>query len=132
MTGADRPELAGVEWRLVRIDDEEVVVGDDAGTRMPYLTFDGDGRVAGSSGVNRVMSGYELDGDELRMPALAGTRMAGSPAAMALEQRFLDALGTGGAVRLDGDELTIGEVTFRRGAAFDDVDGDERPTSGEE
>jgi heat shock protein HslJ len=114
----DAHDLVGPEWKVTSIGGEVLLLDEDAGERTPFLTFDAEGKVAGSSGVNRVMGGYELDGDELRLPALASTRMAGPPAAMAVESRFLAALGTGGPVRLDGDELTIGAVTFTRSSTW--------------
>lgn len=112
-------DLVDHEWRLVTIAGEAVSAEAD---RVPYLVFGADGRVSGSSGVNRVFGGYELDGNELRLPALASTLMAGPPEAMALEHRFLVALGTGGPVRIVGDRLDVGEVGLVRSTGSATVD----------
>ena len=103
--------LTGTEWRLVSIQGDVV----DVEGRSPSLTFDDEGRVAGTTGVNRVMGSYEIAGaagDELRLGGLATTRMAGPEEAMALEQVFLAALGTGGDFAIDGDVLTLGVLAF--------------------
>jgi heat shock protein HslJ len=103
--------LTGTEWLLVSIEGDTV----DVEGRTPSLTFDDEGRVAGTTGVNRVVGSYEVVGPagaELRIGALATTRMAGPEDAMALEQQFLAALGTGGDFAIDGDVLTVGVLAF--------------------
>jgi heat shock protein HslJ len=103
--------LTGTEWLLVSIEGDTV----DVEGRVPSLTFDDEGRVAGTTGVNRVMGSYEVvgtAGDELRLGGLATTRMAGPEDAMALEQQFLAALGGGGDFAIDGDVLTVGVLAF--------------------
>lgn len=62
--------------------------------RPPTLQFLPDGRVAGFSGVNRFNGSYKLgaDGAITWSPAMAGTRMAGEPERMKLENDFLKAL----------------------------------------
>lgn len=53
------------------------------------ISFLDDDRVAGSSGCNRFMGGYELTGEGLSFGQIAGTRMACPEPQMQTEQRFL-------------------------------------------
>jgi heat shock protein HslJ len=106
----DRP-FVGTKWVLVSIEGDVV----EQHERSPWLAFDDEGRVSGTSGVNRVIGSYEVGGvggDELRLSGMAGTRMAGPEEAMVLEQQFLAALGTGGTIAVDGDVLTLGTLAF--------------------
>jgi heat shock protein HslJ len=112
--GGDLP-LVGTEWLLVSIEGD--VVDLEGEGRAPSLVLDEDGRVSGTTGVNRLMGGYELgttaEGDaELRLGGMATTRMAGPEVAMALEHQYLTALGTGGPYAVDGDVLTVGVLAF--------------------
>ena len=81
-------DLIGTEWRVEEIASRGVL--DDV---HPTIRFGDDGRVSGSTGVNRFTGTYELDGEQLTVGPLATTRMAGPPAAMDQEQRFLAVLG---------------------------------------
>ncbi len=90
-------ELSGRTWGLVRLGDD-VVPGDLPVRSRPQLTFDGDGQVYGTGGVNRLRGTYTLDGAVLRFGPLATTMMAGIGEHMAREATFL--------AFLDG-ELTV-------------------------
>ncbi|MCU1536286.1 MAG: protein of unknown function Meta and HslJ [Humibacillus sp.] len=79
-------EVTGTSWVLERVGGEPVT-----GT-APVLDLGADGRVGGSTGVNRLIGTYAVDGPVLRFGALATTRMAGPPEAMALEQAWLAVL----------------------------------------
>jgi heat shock protein HslJ len=79
--------------------------------QRPTLRFLEAGRIAGKGPVNRFMGGYELSGDgRVTWPAagLAGTRMAGPPEAMELEQTFFNALTATSAL-----QTSPGGVQFR-------------------
>jgi heat shock protein HslJ len=102
--------LAGSEWLLE--------TGDGLETTIPSITFGEDGRVFGTTGVNRFTGGYAVDGTQIAFDQMATTRMAGSEAAMARERRFLEGLSSARSFRLDEAGLVIeGEgdpLTFRR------------------
>jgi heat shock protein HslJ len=84
-------DLAGTEWVLSRLDANESLAAQPEIT----LVFDGD-RISGKSACNRyfatVKEGDELPGD-LRVSDIGGTRMACPEEIMALENRYLEALG---------------------------------------
>ncbi|MFY8114410.1 MAG: META domain-containing protein [Rhabdaerophilum sp.] len=100
-------ELPGQAWLVVSI-------GGEAQAAQPPATFrfEADGRVSGSTGCNRFMASYTLEGARLRFSQAAGTRMACPAGLMAQEQRFLAALdevtrvetAAQGAVILAGDK----------------------------
>jgi heat shock protein HslJ len=79
--------------------------------------------VSGFSGVNRFAGTTEIAAlreGKLALTPLAVTRMAGPPAAMDLENRFLTALQQARSFRIDGDALRLAAVdgkdllTFQR------------------
>lgn len=80
-------------------------------TPHPDITFGAEGRAYGSSGCNRFMGGFTLDGAALRFDPIAGTRMACEPPAMEVEQRFLDALAAVRGWRLEGPALLLTDGT---------------------
>jgi uncharacterized lipoprotein YbaY len=100
------------EWILESIGGAEVAV-----VRPASLRFGDDGRVTGSTGVNRMFGGYDITDGRLSITTPGTTRMAGPPEAMATETAFLRAITGGGEVAVDGDRLTIGDgetrLTFR-------------------
>jgi uncharacterized lipoprotein YbaY len=104
--------LVGREWVLESIGGEDVTV-----MRPASLRFGDDGRVTGSTGVNRMFGGYDITDGRLSITTPGTTLMAGPPDAMATETAFLRALAGGGEVAVDGDRLTIGDgetrLTFR-------------------
>jgi heat shock protein HslJ len=84
-------DLVGPEWVLSRLDANQPLPAQPEIT----LVFDGE-RISGSSGCNRYFAGVketgELPGD-LHVSNIGGTRMACPEAVMALENRYLEALG---------------------------------------
>lgn len=82
--------LVGTYWKLMTLDGQPVAVADNQ--REAHLILGEDGRVSGSTGCNRLMGSYRLEGDTLTFSRLASTRMA-CPGDMAmLEQAWLAAL----------------------------------------
>ena len=70
--------------------------GSDAAADPPrgaWLTFDGDGQVYGTGGVNRFRGTWSIDADRLVLGPMASTRVAGPPAAMRQEAELLRLLG---------------------------------------
>lgn len=81
-------ELSAQAWLVVSVAGEAVAAQPPATFR-----FEADGRVSGSTGCNRFMASYTLEGQSLRFSQAAGTRMACPAGLMAQEERFLAALG---------------------------------------
>jgi len=86
------------QWRVEAIDGQALAAGVSA-----TLRFAKDGSLSGQAGCNRFVGHYQVFGDrlstgglapvdELQVGALATTRMACPPAAMALERRLLGVL----------------------------------------
>lgn len=102
--------LAG-EWVLDRLQGTDPV---PAGARRPTLAIAQDGKVSGFAGVNRYSSSLDTvklaKGDFAMSPAVA-TRMAGTPGAMALESKYLEALGRSTRYRIDGDHLVLSDAS---------------------
>ena len=76
--------------------------------RPPVLRFDADGRVSGTTGVNRLAATWALADGVLTLGPLAMTRKAGPPARMALESAMVAALEGPLTVAPDGDVLRLG------------------------
>lgn len=111
--------LRNTYWKLTRLDGASVVVA--ARQREPHLVLNAkEPRVAGSSGCNRVMGGFELDGDALRFGRLAGTMMA-CPEGMAQERTFLDALGQVAHWQVHGSHLEFFDAQRKLLARFEAV-----------
>lgn len=92
-------------WRLVLLG------GRPPGAPRPVtLTFDGDGVVYGSAGVNRVRSTWSVDEDRLVLAPMVTTLMWGPDEAMATERALLDLLrGPLAATVDDGGLRLVGE-----------------------
>lgn len=89
-------DLAGTRWLAEDIDARGVMDG-----AQSTLSFDGDGRVAGSGGCNRYFGQAQRDGSRLRLGPLGSTMMACPEAVMDQERRFLAALEASEAWRID-------------------------------
>ena len=88
-----RPELRGTLWQLQALQDGNTPTLLKPPGKAAELQLAADSeRVSGSGGCNRLMGGFQLDGEQLRFSRLASTQMACEPAAMAFERRFVDAL----------------------------------------
>lgn len=71
------------------------------------ITFDAEGRVAGSGGCNRYFGPVTIGGNTIRFGNLASTKMACTPALMDQEQTFFDALAATRSYRLDDGGETL-------------------------
>ncbi|WP_298845982.1 META domain-containing protein [uncultured Salinicola sp.] len=107
--------LVGTYWKLMTLDGEPVPVADNQ--REAHLVLDAQGRVSGSTGCNRLMGGYRLEGDTLTFTQLASTRMA-CPGEMAtLEQGWLATLSETAHYSISGQSLVLknaGDRTLAR------------------
>ncbi len=110
---ASAADLESAEWQLtqVRTGAGLTQVIDGAG---PGVWRFSEGRVSGSAGCNRLLGGYQLDGNALSFePNLAGTMMACPPPLMAQEQAVIEALG-----------VVVGVEPSATGLALTDAEGD--------
>jgi putative lipoprotein len=101
------------EWTLVQLQDsagEATLVPDSKVT----LRFMEDGRVGGRASINQFGGTVELLSDgTMRWSALASTLMAGEPALMAQERRYLSALEATDRFELSQGRLTLSDSTGR-------------------
>jgi heat shock protein HslJ len=100
-TASDPGSLEGVVWVVrsgIDVDGWEAVA--------PDATF-AEGSVSGSTGCNRYMGQYTVDGETLEIGTLATTRMACAPPADAVEQEYVAALEQVTGWRIDDGELVL-------------------------
>ena len=94
--------LYSFQWRLTLLNG--IPLARDV--IAPFITFDGKtDRASGFSGVNRFFGGYKMKGNTLIFGPIAGTRMAGTPEAMKLEDQFNKALESTTHWRINGTQL---------------------------
>ena len=80
-------ELAGTTWVVVAVSRIAT-----KGSRRPNVTFDPDGRVHGSAGVNRYFASYSVADEAVTFGTAGSTMMAGPEELMEQEDRFLGSL----------------------------------------
>ena len=95
--------LAGTEWAIVRLADRDVLDADEP----LVLSFGHDGRMSGSTGVNRITVSYSLTADYLTFGPLASTRRAGTSEQTEQEQRLVASLAGMCPFQLTSHTLTI-------------------------
>ncbi len=100
-TGSGRGGLEDTAWLV------EHLGGVATTGREPRLVFGDDGRLSGSTGVNRMLGQYEVEDGVIRFGALGSTRMAGPPEAMAQERVLLAVLAGEVPFARDGDRLVV-------------------------
>jgi len=97
---AAAPALEGERWSLVALGGT-ALAPETPLARVPYVELR-EGRLAGSSGCNRVMAQYQLDRSALRLGQGVGTRMMCTEG-MEVEQQFLGLFPKVAAWRPAGD-----------------------------
>jgi len=88
----------------------ESIGGVPATEPRPQLSLGEDGRLTGTTGVNRISGTYEAEGELIHITGTGMTRMAGPAQAMEQERRFLAALEGWQAYRVGDGRLEIGPV----------------------
>jgi heat shock protein HslJ len=107
------PEMTGVEWTLVSLQDAPGNVQDTTGKGMT-IRFDPSGTVNGSGGCNTFRGGYTAgDGQKLTFEPLATTLMACEQEIMDREAAYLKALEGVSTYALDGASHL--QLTFNNG-----------------
>lgn len=71
------------------------------------VTFKDDGTLNGFAGVNRFFGKYKLDGDKITFAQMGATKMAGPPAAMRFEDKFLQAFAKADRCTFIGNAFTL-------------------------
>lgn len=98
--------LVGTEWKLAEIDGKALTAPE--GLRTPTLQLDATTkRASGVSGINRFFGSYETSGTTLKFGPLAGTKMGGPPAAMAVESAFLKAMASVTSFNIASNRLEL-------------------------
>ena len=98
--------LAGPSWQLVELDGKPVPAKE--GLQSPTIQFDAASlRASGIAGVNRYSASYELSGLALRFGTPAGTKMAGRPEAMEIENAYFKALAAVSSWSIAGNKLEL-------------------------
>lgn len=88
--------LVGTSWVMA-----------SAGKRPPSISFEADGKVAGSGGCNRFFGSYEQDGESLSFSPLGATRMACPQGTMRVEQDFFAMLGAVRKAKVEASTLVL-------------------------
>jgi heat shock protein HslJ len=109
----DRDALVDSVWIVESLFDEAT---DEP---RPTVEFGSDGRLGGSTGVNRLIGSWEESADgSVSFGAAATTRMAASEAAMDQERRFLAMLVGPVELEVVGDRLTVSDFDRRQVASL--------------
>ena len=113
-------ELENTYWKLTRLGDEPVIVGEQQ--REPHIVLHSqEQRVSGFGGCNRLMGGYTVDGGSIEFSQMASTMMACAEGAD-IERAFTEALGRVHSWRLIGHHLDFfdeaGELVARFEARY--------------
>ena len=109
--------LEKTEWRLIWLGTTKVESG--VPQQAPYIQLDPEShRVSGSGGCNRLMGGYEVNGDHLKFTQMAITRMAcmhggdtEDAFVKALDQATSWKLAGGKLLLLDADQHVLAKFT---------------------
>lgn len=87
------PSLRGTLWQLQTLQEAGAPTLLKPPGKGAELRLDPDSeRLSGSGGCNRLMGGFQLNGEQLRFSRLASTQMACPPEVMAFERRLVAAL----------------------------------------
>lgn len=108
------PSLRGTLWRLQALQDGGGPTLSEPPGRPAELLLAADrDRLSGSGGCNRLMGGFQLNGEEIRVSQLASTQMACAPPAMAFERRYLEALAQVRRWSIDKQNLLLQDARGR-------------------
>ena len=108
--------LVGTGWVLDSLvsPDGEIAIPP---TSAPLLNFSEDGRLSGSGGCNRIMSGYTIEGNTISINEFASSMMY-CDGLMDLEDRFTAGLEQVSRFEINGDRLVLSDVAFSNVLTF--------------
>ena len=114
------PPLAGQLWTLLAYNNGKAAMVTPIAGSAITLSFDDQGRLSGSDGCNRYMSGYTSEADHLSIGPIATTRMACRGGAAKAEQAraYAAALGLVTQFRIEELELTLLDAQGTKVAHF--------------
>lgn len=109
---AEPPASAGAEiqdreWYFVEAAGSPIIPDWESDRSASLTLASEDSRASGSSGCNRMMGGYSIDGRSIRFDAVAGTRMACPDPQMQIEQNVHSALEAARSWEMQGDTLIL-------------------------
>jgi len=113
------PTLENTYWKLIHLGNRPVTMASKQ--QEPHFALNSETRrVGGSGGCNRIMGGYELNGDSLTFKQMAGTMMA-CPEGMDTEKAFLQALSQATNWKITGQHLELYNAAGNTIASFEAV-----------
>lgn len=100
--------LAGTHWVATMVNDgRQAVTSVVEGTEIS-ITFEEDGRLAGSAGCNRYMAAYKVDGESISIdPPGTTRRYCDGDGVMEQEQAYLAKLQEVATYRISGERLEL-------------------------
>ena len=111
------PFLRGTLWRLQALqtlqDGGGPTLGEPPSRPAELLLAADRERLSGSGGCNRLIGGFQLNGEEIRISQLASTQMACAPPAMAFERRYVEALAQVRRWSIDKQNLLLQDARGR-------------------
>ena len=112
-------ELAGSEWRPVRIGAADVAADTKA-----FVQFKSGGELTGQGGCNRFFGRYKIDGETIEIGPIGATRMACPEPVMAEEASFLAALEAAKTFVRDRTSLVLFDAEKHEQARLQQTDAD--------
>ena len=110
----EQPALDGSSWQLTAWAEP-----DPLPASAPVTAEFGDGRVAGTAGVNRYSASVSAGTDgSFSVDAPISTKMAGPEDAMAAEKAYLTRLQAATTYRVDGDTLMLADADGQPSLTF--------------
>lgn len=100
------------EWTLSKLEGADIASLLPASMRRPSLAFGSDGKVSGSTGINRLTSMIDTQAlmrGEFKLAPTATTKMAGPAEAMDVESKFLSALTRAKSAKVSGNTLSLSD-----------------------
>lgn len=98
------------DWKLSKLEGQDVTSMLPAQARPPSLSFNGDGKVTGYTGVNQLSSSLDLTSltrGQFKLGPAITTRMAGPAESMAVENKFTTALQRVTNAKVSNNSLTL-------------------------
>jgi len=118
-TAAGAAELAGSEWRPVRIGASDLAADTKA-----FVQFRSGGELVGQGGCNRFFGRYKIEGETIEIGPIGATRMACPEPVMAEEASFLAALEAARTWTRDRTSLVLFDAEKHEQARLQQTDAD--------